>query len=63
MNIDINNSNNENEYKKTLILQKIKDFTQEIIIKEIVEYIFLQLNNYQYNFTQIEKDIIEAWWE
>ena len=62
------------EYKKYLILQKLKNLSQEIIsrieitygnglIKELITYLNLQFNNYQCNLTQIEKDIIEEWWE
>ena len=62
------------EYKKYLILQKLNILSQEIIsrieitygnglIKELISYLDLQFNNYQCNLTQIEKDIIEEWWE
>jgi hypothetical protein len=62
------------EYKKYLILQKLKNLSQEIItriettygnglIKELITYLDLQFYNYQCNLTQIEKDIIEEWWE
>jgi hypothetical protein len=60
--------------KKYLILEKLKNLSQEIItkidttygnglIKELIIYLDLQFNNYQCNLTQIEKDIIEEWWE
>ena len=62
------------EYKKYLILEKLKNLSQEIItriemtygnglIKELITYLDLQFNNYQCNLTQMEKDIIEEWWE
>ena len=62
------------EYKKYLILQKLNNLSQEIIsrieitygnglIKELISYLDLQFNNYQCNLAQIEKDIIEEWWE
>jgi len=60
--------------KKYLILEKLKNLSQEIItkidttygnglIKELIIYLDLQFNNYQCNLTQIEKDIIEELWE
>jgi hypothetical protein len=62
------------DYKKYMILQKLKNLSQEIILKientygkglinELITYLDKQYYNYSCNLSQHEKDIIEEWWE